>query len=66
MKRKTQNHMLAINTVLDKQEEQYLSRIFDDRFIMAERYMKTASSCQFWFSIVGFCDQQAVAEEYMD
>jgi hypothetical protein len=56
--------MLASNTVLDEQEEQSLSGIFDDAPI-AEIYLQTTCSCQLWASVVGIRDQRA-AEEDMD
>jgi hypothetical protein len=58
-----QNRKLATNAVLHEQEGQRLMGFFDDETI-AEKYFRTASSCQLWARTVGLRDKRAV-EGYM-
>jgi hypothetical protein len=60
---KSQNRKLAVNAVLDEQDEQELDT--PDEESISHAYCQVTSSCQFWASTIGLRDQRS-AEECMD
>jgi hypothetical protein len=60
---KSQNRKLAVNAVLDEQDEQELET--PDEEAISHAYCQVTSSCQLWASTIGLRDQRS-AEECMD
>jgi hypothetical protein len=61
-KTKAQNRKLSINAVLDEQDWQRCSNVFNDEEALAQSYIQAASSCQVWANTVGLRDQRAAEQ----
>ena len=60
---KSQNRKLAVNAVLDEQDEQ--ERFAPTEEAISHAYYQVTSSCQLWARMIGLRDQRS-AEAYMD